>query len=290
MEPARLRVPTRHERQAMDWSLALASQDIPCVIHSPIEGMGWWLEIDSGDAPRALRTLRLYHLENRLRGGSLPVQALAPSFHWGVLLWCAFMALVYLASTAPESRLALVGLFDTAKTAAGEWWRPVTATFLHEGPEHLAANLTAGFLILGLAMGRIGVGTALFSTLAAGSAGNLFASMARGHAYVGLGASGVVMAGLGLLALTTTLEARASVSARAALVRGSLGGGLLFILLGTSPRSDVLAHAGGFLFGAVAAALLTVLPRTWVTSSRFDLACAAAYLGCVLVFWSAALR
>ncbi len=288
--PLALRIPTRGERQAMDWSLALASQEVPCVIHSPQEGAGWWLEIDSSDAPRALRTLRLYHQENRDRHSQTHApDAAFPTFHWGVLLWCALMALVHLASTAPDSALAASGPFDTARTAAGDWWRPLTATFLHHGAEHLAANLTAGFLLLGLAMGRLGAGTALLATLLAGIGGNLFAWSIRDHAYVGVGASGVVMGALGLLALTTGLEARTSAVARAALARGALGGGLLFILLGTSARSDVLAHAGGFLSGALIAALLTALPRSSVSSSRFDSACAAFYALLTLTGWIAAL-
>lgn len=149
-------IPVNSEKQAMDWSLTLASQEILCLIRPPTEGARWSLEVDPRDAGRALRTLRQYHLENRRRQGVLTPRVGDFVFHWAVLLWCLAMVMVFSATTVPGGQMEAAGAFDTRLTGGGQWWRPITATFLHAGPEHLTANLAFGFLLLGLAMGRTG--------------------------------------------------------------------------------------------------------------------------------------
>lgn len=274
----------------MDWSLALASQDLACVIRAPIEGLGWSLEVDPGDSARALRTLRLYHVENRgWRAAFVPSDSTL-SFHWGAVLWCFLMLVLSWASEAPGSRLQEVGMMLSPAVASGQWWRPITATFLHGGVDHLAANLATGFVLIGLAMGRFGPGAALLTSLLSGSAGYLSAWFFRPYLNPGLGASGVVMAALGMLTVSLVSDARAHRLAPAAVVRGILGGIALFILLGTSPRSDVPAHTGGFLWGATLACGLALLPRRWVEHRGFDATCAAAYGLLAVTAWICALR
>lgn len=283
-------IPARGERQAMDWSLVLASQEIRCAIHPPSATMGWALEVDSRDAGPALRSLRQYHRENRRWHTPLAPGAQHLVFHWGVLLWCLLLLVLARAVDAPGSLLRERAIFDTAATATGEWWRPLTATFLHSGIDHLAANLTTGFLLVGLAMGRYGVGPALLGTLLAGVGGNLLAWLWRGRDYLGLGASGVVMAALGMLSVSLAADARHGRISPAVLLRSVLGGIFLFILLGTAPHSDVLAHLGGFLSGAALGLPLALLPRRGPAAITTDSIAAALYLGLVALGLGAALR
>lgn len=274
----------------MDWSLTLASQEILCLIRPPTEGARWSLEVDPRDAARALRTLRQYHLENRARQGVLTPRVGEFVFHWAVLLWCLTMVMVFSAANVPGGPFEGAGAFDTHLARLGQWWRPVTATFLHANPEHLTANLTFGFLLIGLAMGRVGVGVALAVTLLAGIVGNLFAWVWRGHDYVGLGSSGVVMGALGLLAASALIDARRGRVSRPTLIRSLLGGAFLFILIGTAQKADVLAHAGGFLGGAACGSVLALIPDRWLRARGFDGACALAYLLVAGLSWLAALR
>ncbi|MBL9137701.1 MAG: rhomboid family intramembrane serine protease [Verrucomicrobiales bacterium] len=283
-------IPVASEKQAMDWSLTLASQEILCLIRPPAEGLRWTLEVDPRDAGRALRTLRQYHLENRARQGVLTPRVGEFVFHWAVLLWCVAMVMVFSASNVPGGPVNAAGAFDTRLAHAGQVWRAVTATFLHAGPEHLTANLTFGFLLIGLAMGRAGVGCALAITLLAGSFGNLFAWAWRGHDYIGVGSSGVVMGALGLLAASALIDARRGRVSRPTLVRSLLGGALLFILLGTAQKADVLAHAGGFIGGAVFGSILAVLPDRWSRARGFDAACAVVYGLVAGIGWMLALH
>src|SRR5690606_26595581 len=114
----------------------------------------------------------------------------------------------------------------------------------------------------------------LLGTALAGAVGNLFAWFWRASDYHGLGASGVVMGALGMLAVSLVGDTLAGRISARTLRRGLLGGALLFILLGTSPQSDVLAHAGGFLAGAAVGGLVTLLPVRWLESTRWDAGCA----------------
>lgn len=287
-----LLIAARSERQAMDWSLALASQEIACCIlpPDPALGRGWALEVDPADSQRALRTLRTYHTENRRWRAVLQAGPGDVPFQWSVIVWCFLMAWIFTAADAPDSRFRELGSFSTSATAAGQWWRPLTATFLHATPDHLVANLTTGFLLLGWTMGRFGPGAALLGTLIAGVAGNLTAWAWRSHHYLGLGASGVIMGALGMLTVSLLADLRDGRVTRRAALRGVLGGIFLFILQGTSTRSDVAAHAGGFLWGAVIGLALAFLPPPGRRRQRFDLACALAYLALMLGGWTFALR
>lgn len=270
------------ERQAMDWGLVLASQGIEASIERvPGSGRGWGLKVAADEADRAIEVIRLYRQENRrfawrreLPGGS------GILFHNGALLWVAVLCLLYLF----QPRLLDAGAFDSAAVRSGAWWRAFTATWLHADVAHLAANTLAGGLTMGLAMGRFGPGTALLLTLFGGAAGNVFALYARGIDYRGLGASGVVMASLGLLAGHAVTWWRVSRHATKPVIT-SLGAGLfLFLIVGVDPRADVLAHLGGFVSGLLLGAM-----AAWLSWNRHDRLLAVAYAALVLIPWIRAL-
>lgn len=68
------------------------------------------------------------------------------------------------------------------------------------------------------------------------------------------------MGALGLLAASVLIDAQRGRVTRTTLIRSLLGGVFLFILIGTAQKADVLAHAGGFLGGALFGAILALLP------------------------------
>ena len=98
------------------------------------------------------------------------------------------------------------------------------------------------------------------------------------------------MAALGLLTVSLVAEARAGRVAAPAVIRSLLGGTFLFILLGTAPHSDVLAHLGGFVSGAAAGLVIARLPARWTASGAADAGWAGAYLAATLAGFVAALR
>jgi rhomboid protease GluP len=175
------------------------------------------------------------------------------------------------------------GMMDGAALSRGEWWRPFTATWLHADAGHLAANLGFGVLFLGLVMGRFGPGIGLLAAYLAGIGGNLAAWLVYGANHRGLGASGVVMGALGLLAVPSLALLRQGKAGAFRLVAGGLLSGLmLFVLFGMNPETDVVAHFGGFVTGIVLGLpLVLIQPLT----QRWKLNLAAGILFGSLVVW-----
>ncbi len=269
----------RSRQQAMDWSLVLASQGLEPIIEYLPDEEQWALLVNPRNRENALAAIKKYHLENR---GWHWRQQLASSeftFHWGAAVWCWGLILFHWWSAAWAGWLEIAGTMNHQVAETGQWWRLFTATTLHADLGHLASNVATGFLVMGLAMGRYGAGWALLATTLAGALGNVFGLWFRQHAYMGLGASGVVMGALGLLAVYSFTLFRRVPGTMRQIIAGASGGLLLFALLGLNPSSDVLAHAGGFVGGVLAGAVLGLLPNSWLRSARANL---FAGLGCGL--------
>ncbi len=270
-------ISAKSKRQAMDWSLVLASQGIGVEIARDPDRNGFILLVDDQDQARAREAIDLYLQENRgikwIR--EFPKERFAFGFE-GVW-WCLLLVIVFILQKGYRG-VESSGIMDSVAVLRGETWRLVTATFLHQDLGHLASNLTFGFLFLGLAMPRYGAGVCALTALLSGSAGNYFGIHLRAEDYKGLGASGSVMGLLGLLAMQTWPNWARRGDWRRAVLSSIGGGAALLMLVGTDPRSDVLAHAGGFLAGCAAGSLLAWLPAQQLRSpywNRTSLALAA---------------
>lgn len=253
----------RSRREAMDWSLVLASQGISPVIRFDREG-GWWvLIVPRSEFEAAVAAIRLYLKENRGWHWPRPAVETPLRFHWGVLVWAWGLMLSHWWSWAWSGSLEAVGAMNHRVWETGQWWRFWTATTLHADIGHLAANLTTGIPVLGLAMGVYGAGWGWLGSTLAGVLGNVFGAWIRRDPYVGLGASGVVMGALGMLAIYRLVWERPFAGSRRRLLAGLAAGLFLFILLGANPESDMLAHTGGFVGGVVAGWVVGRLPARW---------------------------
>jgi membrane associated rhomboid family serine protease len=260
MDSVPIRIEARSRRQAMEWSLVLASQGLEPVIEQAIDGSGWGLIINEADYSRAQEAIRLYELENRHWPWQQPVFQPGLLFDWASLGWALLVVVFYWLA---EVRIDLTGAGAMDRTAVshGQWWRLFTALWLHADIAHLAGNTGMGIILLGLTMGRFGSAIGLFASLLAGAGGNLAAWLLASGPHQSLGASGVIMGALGLLAVQSVPLWRLNPAARKFIVSGFLGGVFLFLFLGTSPGTDVLAHAGGFLSGIILGSALTMVPR-----------------------------
>lgn len=269
----------------MDWSLVLASQEIETAIDRDAE-TGWSLLVSDRDHDRALAVLQQYEKENPRWPWRQRAQGLL--FDWGSAGWVLLAGIFF---WAQQWRPALhdAGVMDGGAVSRGEWWRLFTATWLHADPGHLAANAGIGLLLLGLAMGRYGTGIGLLAASLAGAGGNVTTWLVFGDAHRSLGASGMVMGCVGLLAAQSLAISRKNPLAKKYAATGLIGGGLLFVLIGLTPGTDVLAHAGGFATGALLGALLTFAPRL-AQNRAANLFSGALFLLLVLLPWWLALR
>jgi rhomboid protease GluP len=241
-------ISARSKRQAMDWSLALASQGIAATI---LKGeRGWELTVDPPDLERARNVLRQYESENR--GWRWQPEWLGAGivFHWGAGAWVAAVVAIYYWSMVRFPWLKSNGMVDSAAVLHGQWWRVFTAVTLHENLGHLLSNAGIGFLLLGLAMGRYGPGVGALAAFLAGVAGNCAGVLLEPHEYYSLGASGMVTGALGLVTVQSFAPWRKYHITLPMLPRAIAAGVLILVLIGFSPGSDQVAHVGGFLAGA----------------------------------------
>ena len=242
----------------MDWGLVLASQEIEAMISRTEEG--WALVVEERDYQRAQAALQQYRVENRGWRWKQQLPGSGLVFHWGALVWVAAMGVFYYWTMAALPQLQEAGIMDSRRVAAGEWWRLFTAITLHENLSHLAANAVTGFLLLGLAMARYGPGVAMLAAFLAGAAGNVLSLVIHSDASQSLGASGMVTGALGMLSVHSFSMWRKYPAARGLIARGAVAGFLILVLIGFAPGSDIAAHLGGFLAGAVLGLALNAAP------------------------------
>jgi membrane associated rhomboid family serine protease len=156
------------------------------------------------------------------------------------------------------------GLYAAA-VADGEWYRMVTAGFLHAGLIHIAFNMWLLWVLGGALERYAGMGRMLvvyFASILWGSAGALLVNPDA----LTIGASGGVF---GLMAALFLLERQRGV----ALLGSSVGGLLVLNLVITFvlPGISVGGHIGGILGGAAAGFILSDFGRGHLAYSRMTL-------------------
>jgi len=172
------------------------------------------------------------------------------------------------------------------RVAAGEWWRLFTATWLHGDAAHLASNAALGLILIGLTMGRYGPATGLLAAYVAGIGGNL-AVFALWHGQGSLGASGVVMGSLGLLAAYSVSPGL--IQGKKLVVGSLLGAFMLFVLIGLNPETDWRAHIGGFVSGVLLGGLMGAFGRAH-SERLWNGIAAALFTAAVVIPWLMAIR
>ncbi len=288
MEPESMGIPARSRREALDWSLVLLSQGIEHSVERGADSAGWQLRVAVPDQADALEAIRLYQIENRHWPWRRQLFARGPLFDWACLGWVGLVCLFYWLSSV-QPGLETVGEMDAAAVSHGQWWRVFTAMWLHADLSHLAGNATWGLILLGLAMARYGTGVGLLAAYLAGAAGNVLACVLAPQPRFSLGASGMVMGCLGLLAIQSFALWRSAPPDRKLIVSGVLGGLMLFLLLGSAPGTDLLAHAGGFVTGMLLGAALTQDSRVR-NRTGLNAACGLIFTALVIWPWWLALR
>ena len=154
-------------------------------------------------------------------------------------------------------------------TQDGQWWRLLTAQFVHFGILHLGMNMWALWDVGRLVERLYGRTRFLLLYLASGIVGNLVSLVVQGNAAVSAGASGAIFSLYGALLVFLWRERH---QVHPAEFRWIFGGALLFtvLILGMGfvvPGIDNSAHGGGLLAGAVLGRLLA---RPWTPHSPAD--------------------
>lgn len=162
----------------------------------------------------------------------------------------AFAWLVAPASV-DEGDLVRAGALFRPAVLAGEWWRALTAMFLHAGWLHLGLNMYGLFLLGRFAEGVLGKARYLVVYVASGLCGAA-ASTAVGAGALSVGASGAIMGLCGGLIVTLVLRRGAWPEAwrRTLLVNLTFLGALQIFIGFQVPMIDNATHVGGMVGGA----------------------------------------
>ena len=150
--------------------------------------------------------------------------------------------------------------FHLVGVAHGEWWRLITAAFLHYGPLHLGINMYSLFFagtLLEQLIGRWRFALLYLASGIAGSAGAIVWSPNQ----VTLGASGAIF---GILGGLFVLERRRHIA-----TGGQIAGLIVLNLIFTFALSSFISvggHVGGLIGGVVIMVLLLWSRRSALTS------------------------
>lgn len=218
------------------------------------EDDGIMLYVAITDAAEAIRQLAAYDEEEgrRVRAPSR-ARFLVPKPE-GPL---AFIAVMLFFFAAPESSAWHIdwlakGAAQAGLIMRGEWWRTVTALFLHVDGGHLLGNLGMGVVVGLLVAQLLGSGVAWLAILVSGVLGNALNAAIQLPSHTAIGASTAIFGGIGLLAGFTQVSSSAPWH-RGARRWAPAGAGLaLLVLMGTAgERTDIWAHVTGFVTGGL---------------------------------------
>jgi len=244
--------------EAQEAALVLLAAGLACWVH-PV-GQGYQVAVEPGAETIARSELAAYASELESTPKPRPQET---AFRHGpgiamILVWIAMEANCFWTQQRDPSLSERFASSSIALIEQHQWWRPLTALFLHADVSHLVGNLVSGSIFASLLSRQTGAWTAWVMILFCGAAGNAFTcALTYPEAFVSIGASTAVFAALGLLAghgfvsaigerLTRPGLRTVAPLLAALVILGWFGGGT------PEGNTDVLGHVLGFLSGITA--------------------------------------
>jgi rhomboid protease GluP len=238
------------------------------VRHDPVGALGPYLIEVSGyqaaaEAERQLRELDderdVERSKAELPPPVEPTVGANAGAYWivGLILANAltFWALEHSGGSEHHPTLLTFGAIRTPLVLAGQWWRLITAEFLHIGARHLLGNMLLLGVLGALTLRMWGPGRLLFIYVISGLFGNVAGLLFGSAVALKAGASGAILGLMGALAgqrLRQLLHPRSSSRYRAWHILAMLVAFYGFVV-GVRPQSDHVAHVGGLVAGALIA-------------------------------------
>jgi rhomboid protease GluP len=206
-----------------------------------------------------------------------------------VLLAAIFVAELRLGALASKESIIAMGALARERVVAGEYWRLLTAPWLHGGTEHLIGNGIALYILGMVCEAAFGPVQFVVLYVLSGLAGSLVSVLMSAGPSVG--ASGAIF-GLQGAAIVLLRRERARLLVRDRRVGFVLLIWAIYTIAGglTDPFIDNGAHIGGALGGALVAlrlhpVVLSPLPAERVAAVRRWLGVVVALVGYGVVGW-----
>ena len=278
------------DQETSEWIAVLAAAGLDYRLSH--QAARWAIHVPRRQAAAARRELAAYEADEKdwpPRGPTAPEEKPAIHDSWSPWWVSGFLIAFYVWLGPYDGGNAVLrrAAVDAEAILRGEWWRLITALTVHSDPGHLAGNVLCLLLVGWAVCQSFGGGLGWALVLAAGIAGNAVACLFHGQDHVSVGASTACFAALGIMATCQAIRnLRRFGGARTVWSRTwiPLGAGLaLLTLLGTGPRSDLAAHAFGFVAGLLLSLPCSLHGTKWrsVWGQR------ALQMGCVVVVMTA---
>lgn len=205
-------------------------------------GDQWLILVGQQDAALAMREICAVDAEGDLFQPEPLEDVAVPSGAMAVLVACSLLyTFALFGEAANHSEVARRAWNHGPSVLAGEWFRCVTALWLHADVAHLAGNLFGLAVFSRPICQRLGDGVGWLALVLAGALGN--GANAALSLHFSIGASTMVFAAAGMLiSLRREAPHRSSFVHTVAMLLAVLA------ILGSGPRSDLGAH---FLGGVV---------------------------------------
>ncbi len=191
--------------------------------------------------------------------------------HKGILDPALFLVIiniaVFVTDTIAEIKLGYrpleyYGIQDNSLVLQGQWWRLITAMFLHDDLSHIAGNMLMLIYLSRVLMRYYSYAQYIAIYLISGAVGNIFTLILMNDGSLSLGASGAIM-GLGGVLIYRIIFGNTSGSFRhmgsylalAFMVIYNLAYGLF------AENINNYAHFSGFIAGFAAAAVMSAIQK-----------------------------
>lgn len=237
------------QETARSYALVLTAMGIPS--RTLFDGLHWSLSVTSAHRRTAIRAISLYLKENPPQQPRRGFYPLSGPRSFSAIYVAGVLALIHVTIVPGYEHQVFVNTLgaDAGKILDGDLYRCVTALLLHGDWVHLLGNLVALSLFGTVVAVSYGWGMGWLLILSGGAAGNLITALWYQQYHLAVGASTAVFAGVGLCSVLN-LRLRALSGSRSWRSWMPLAGGVALLgFLGTSPRSDLMAHLAGFLSG-----------------------------------------
>jgi rhomboid protease GluP len=246
------------EAEAGHLVVLLASMGIDAKLERDAHrGLAVWVPECDLDAARAVIADELAPVvgEEEARPGDVGLVAPKAWFGRGAIAVLGMMAVcvaVFVATlrgadTGTRSSLLRLGAIDSARVSDGEYWRLLSAIFLHFDADHLLSNLAVLAIVGPPLAHQIGAWRFLLVFLVSGVGGNVASQLIMPMVALKGGASGAITGVLGALG-GLSLRPERRVRRKAWQTLGALAA-IYGFLVGFDVTSDNVAHLGGLIVG-----------------------------------------
>jgi len=277
---------TENQAKAQEWGTVLEAKGIPYRLIP--DGPRWAVEVDLSRAEAACQEIAAFERENpEPASGSQSLQVKVQAAFPLVIPVLGVLAAFHLFSGTYG--LMRAGRIDGESILVDhEWYRLLTALFLHADWAHLAGNIFFGGIFAWFLCRELGSGLGWLLLFFSGVVGNGVNTLLKGESALSVGFSTSVFGAVGLLAGLKLAGGKVRIREGIFAVGGALA--LLAFLGSEGERTDLGAHLWGTVTGGVLGLSAGFAGLRQRARNRvFQLCCWAFLAGIVSICWWLAL-